>query len=88
MEGAFSPYRALAPEDKEIFGKAYDGIAGAKWTPFAVSTQVVAGTNYRFLCGVSLVTAKPVEKLAIAKIFRSLDGEVTNQGDLEVIIKE
>jgi hypothetical protein len=88
MEGAFSPYRALEAEDKEVFDKVFKGITGAKWTPFAVSTQVVAGTNYRFLCGVSLVTAEPVNKLAVAQIFRSLDGEVTNKGDLEVIIKE
>lgn len=46
--GGFSPFRSLSQEDKTFFVEVYQG--ELKLTPKKVSTQVVAGRNYRFIC--------------------------------------
>lgn len=46
--GGYTDYRALSDEDVALFADVYD--AEPVLTPYAVATQVVAGTNYRFLC--------------------------------------
>lgn len=40
----------LSAEAKHVFSQAMEGFVGVKYTPLAVATQVVAGTNYCFLC--------------------------------------
>lgn len=46
--GAYADYRALTDEDIEVFESAYN--YGLQLTPQSVATQVVAGTNYKFIC--------------------------------------
>lgn len=46
--GGYTDYRALTDGDVALFAEVYD--AEPALTPYAVATQVVAGTNYRFLC--------------------------------------
>lgn len=46
--GGYTDYHALADEDVALFANVYN--AEPALTPYAVATQVVAGTNYRFLC--------------------------------------
>lgn len=46
--GGYTKQRNLTKEDKQIFKKTYKG--KDKLTPLSVSTQVVNGTNYRFVC--------------------------------------
>lgn len=46
--GGYTDYRALSDEDVTLFTDVYD--AEPTLTPYAVATQVVAGTNFRFLC--------------------------------------
>ncbi|WP_163831823.1 hypothetical protein [Spartinivicinus ruber] len=46
---------------------------GTKYTPFAVSTQVVAGINYKFICNGESINGTP--SLAIIKVHRPLQGE-------------
>lgn len=46
--GGYTDYRALTDEDAELFANVY--VVPPALTPYAVATQVVAGTNYRFLC--------------------------------------
>ncbi len=48
VTGGYSDYRDLSDEDKALFGTVYKG--EIKLTPQKVSTQVVAGLNYRFIC--------------------------------------
>lgn len=48
MVGAYSPYRDLEQEEQALFERVYSG--AKKLVPEKVSTQVVAGTNYKFLC--------------------------------------
>ncbi len=50
MVGAYSGYRNLTSEERNIFDKATHGTRYSRYSPVGVSTQVVAGTNYRFHC--------------------------------------
>lgn len=48
--GGYTKQRRLSDEEKLLFESVAQEVAGVKYTPMNVSTQVVAGTNYRFLC--------------------------------------
>lgn len=40
----------LSAEAKAVLTEGLGGLVGVKYVPSAVATQVVAGTNYCFLC--------------------------------------
>ena len=72
---------ALPDDVQKAFDKAFEGFAGAGYTPLAfVGSQVVAGANYLVLCRETLVTAEPVTKLSMVKIYADLQdsAEVTS----------
>jgi hypothetical protein len=71
--GGWSPYHPLTAKDKEVFDEAMKGFVGVKYTPNTVSTQVVAGTNYRFKCTASMPPALVVWE-AIVEIYQPLNG--------------
>ncbi len=48
--GSWTTYHDLDANDKKVFDEALKGFVGVKYSPFAVSKQVVAGINYRFKC--------------------------------------
>ncbi|GEM_PF-426371 len=48
MCGAYSDQDELSKEDLELFNATYKG--EVKLTPYTVSSQVVAGTNYAYTC--------------------------------------
>ncbi|KDC44967.1 hypothetical protein, partial [Pseudoalteromonas fuliginea] len=56
-----------------IFDQAMEGFVGVKYTPQSVSTQVVAGMNYRFK---SLASMPPSDVVweAIVEIYQPLNG--------------
>lgn len=70
------------PEDaKAVFEKAVEGFTGNELTPMALlGTQVVAGTNYAFLCRSKLVTAEPVESIQVVIVYEDLEGNATITG--------
>lgn len=70
---------AEIPEDaKAAFDKAVEEFTGNELTPMALlGTQVVAGTNYAFLCHSKLVTAEPVESIQVVIVYEDLDGNAT-----------
>lgn len=70
--GGYSEPRALEQHDKEVFEKAIEGLLGAEYIPEKVSTQIVAGTNYRFFCKYKKMTAQPEEGTAVVTIFEEL----------------
>jgi hypothetical protein len=74
LVGGWSSYQKLTPENKLIFNEAFKGFVGVKYTPTAVSTQVVAGTNYRFKCTASVPPSDVVWE-AIVEIFKPLAGK-------------
>jgi hypothetical protein len=74
LVGGWSPYHKLTPEDQKVFDEALKGFVGVKYTPNAVSTQVVAGMNYRFKCTASMPPAMVVWE-AMVEIYKPLDGK-------------
>ena len=48
LVGAYTDGRKVSKEELELFQTTYKG--DVKLTPISVSTQVVAGTNYKFIC--------------------------------------
>ena len=48
LVGAYTDGRQVSKEEAELFHATYKG--DVKLTPISVSTQVVAGTNYKFIC--------------------------------------
>lgn len=72
--GGWSPYEPISPEERVIFNEATQGLLGVVYTPISVSTQVVAGTNYRFKCEASVPPSEVIWE-AIVEIFAPLDGK-------------
>lgn len=50
QSGAYTAQREVTNEDLEIFDEAMQGLVGVRYTPRTVATQVVNGTNYKFIC--------------------------------------
>ena len=73
--GAFSPFTCkITKDEKAVFNEATERLLGVKYTPVAVSVQVVAGTNYRFFCNAELVNQYPTLGAAVVSIYRPLKG--------------
>lgn len=67
----------LTDELKDIFNKALDGFLGATYEPVElVATQVVAGTNYKFLAN-GTKTTNPITKGSYyVIIYKDLEGNI------------
>lgn len=74
MTGAYTDQRPLNDEEKKLFRTVTATLAGVKYTPESVVTQVVAGTNYRFVCRAEPVTQDPRTFRAEVFIFQPLPG--------------
>lgn len=72
--GGWTPYHSLSKEDDAVFKEALQGHVGVHYVPQLVSTQVVAGTNYRFKCNASIPPALVIWE-AIIEIFKPLNGK-------------
>ncbi|WP_196889955.1 hypothetical protein [Aureivirga sp. CE67] len=73
--GGWSPYEPLTAESKFVFAEATERIEGVVYTPFKVSTQVVAGMNYRFRCEAQIVYPGAKPYLVIMQVFKPLHGK-------------
>ena len=60
LTGGWTSYHKLTNEDQSVFDEALYGFVGVSYSPNSVSTQVVAGTNYRFKCTASMPPAEVV----------------------------
>lgn len=72
--GGWTKYHDLTEEDRKVFNEALEGFVGVNYDPKEVSTQVVAGTNYRFMCNASMPPSEVMWK-AIVEIYNPLDGK-------------
>lgn len=69
---------SMPQEAATAWDAAMEGFAGAGYEPVAlIGTQLVAGTNYMFLARETLVTEKPVVKLAAVVVYADLEGNAT-----------
>lgn len=74
MTGGYTQQRPLDAEELELFEKVTEKLLGVTYTPESVATQVVAGTNYRFLCTATTVTREPQTYKAEITVFCPLPG--------------
>ena len=71
------------------FERAMSELDGAIYTPIAyLGSQVVAGTNYAFLCRTELVTEEPVISLSLVTVYNSLDGNASIREIVDVRIAD
>ena len=77
--------KTITDELKDIFNKALDGLTGAKYEPVElVATQVVAGTNYKFLANGTKTTNPITKGTYYITIYKDLQGNIELK-DIEVI---
>ena len=68
----------LTRKAEAAFAEATAGLVGVGYSPVALlGTQVVAGTNYAFLCAATRVTAQPSTALAVVIVNEAIGGEAT-----------
>ena len=66
---------AMTEEATAAFRKATEGFVGVDYEPVALlSTQTVAGTNYRILCEATVVYPGAEPYYAVMTVYRGLDG--------------
>ena len=73
LVGGWTAYHPLTEKDKLVFKEALAGFVGVHYQPELVSTQIVAGTNYRFKCKASVPPALVVWE-SVVEIFQPLQG--------------
>lgn len=74
LVGGWTPYGALNSEDQVVFKEALAGFVGVHYTPNTVSTQIVAGKNFRYKCTASIPPAEVIWE-AIVEIYQPLSGK-------------
>ena len=80
--GGFSEQRPLTAEDSAAFAEATKDYAYLGLKPLSVATQIVAGTNFLFVCEMNAFGGPAVQ--TNVKIFKPLPG----QGAAELIVVE
>lgn len=65
----------VSAEADKVFTAALEGFTGVQYTPLAVATQVVAGTNYCFLCQGEVVVPSQPQIAALVYIYQPLAGQ-------------
>lgn len=76
---------ALSPEAEAVFAKAVSRLTGARYKPFAVATQTVAGTNYVYLSQAQPVSPDAPLKVVKIHIFKPLNGEPHVEDAAEIV---
>ena len=73
--GGYSKPRTLSKEEKALFEEAVKGLEGVEYKPLNVATQVVAGTNYRFICRGRETARKGKRFDAVIVVYKPLPGQ-------------
>ena len=67
--------KTLTDELREIFNKALEGYTGMSLEPIEIyQTQVVAGTNYKFVCSGTKTTNPPISGSYFVTVYKDLQG--------------
>ena len=75
MPGGWSYQSYLTPYDSFIFFNAIGRHSDFFYTPIAVATQVVNGTNYKFMTIAEPQTEDLNPQFAVVDIYQPLNGE-------------
>ncbi len=73
--GGYSKPRKLTKDEKALFEEAVQGLEGVEYKPLNVATQVVAGTNYRFICRGRETARKGKRFDAVIVVYKPLPGQ-------------
>lgn len=73
--GGFTKFRPVEEEDLKVFQEAKGGLVGVDYEPLIVATQVVAGTNYKFICNAEAEVLNPRPYLAEISVFQPSEKE-------------
>jgi hypothetical protein len=74
--GAYTTFSCdISKEAKDVFTKVFKDHVGVNYTPVAVATQVVAGTNYAFFCNAKGVYPNAINQAALVNIHQPLPGQ-------------
>jgi len=84
--GGYTAFRKIDEKEKALFAKTMN-LKGVDYVPLAVATQLVSGTNYRFLCEAKVVIPEPVPYNALVTIYAPLQGEAVITEIKNVIIQ-
>ncbi|ELR67914.1 hypothetical protein C942_00222 [Photobacterium marinum] len=69
IAGGWTPYSThIDDEMRHVFDQAMEGLLGVSYEPFAVSTQIVAGVNYHFLCNAKVADREGTEYAVMVTI--------------------
>ena len=74
--GGWTPFAKVSADAQKVFEEAVKGLAGAHYTPFAVTSQVVNGTNYIFAANGKAVYPNSREYPALVRVFSPPGGPV------------
>lgn len=74
MTGGYTQQKPLGDQERELFRQVTHGMTGVSYTPESVATQIVAGTNYRFICTAKSATLNPETYQAEVIVFKPLPG--------------
>jgi len=75
MPGGWSAWSFdITREAQKVFDEALAGLVGVDYSPLAFATQVVAGTNYCFLCKAKGVYPGAEAYPALVYIYQPLSG--------------
>lgn len=67
----------ITPDELAVFDKAVEGLMGVKYEPvLLLGTQVVAGTNYAFLCKGTVVYPDALPYWYILYVYQDVQGNV------------
>jgi hypothetical protein len=74
IDGGWTVHDSITEEDINVFNTAKNGLVGVDYKPEMVATQVVAGTNYCFICKATIVIPDAPEGISKVMIFKPLEG--------------
>lgn len=75
ITGAWTAWHPLTPQAEQVFKTAIHGLVGTSYTPLGFASQIVAGTNYAFLCQGKPAYLNPPETFVVIYVFQPLQGE-------------
>ena len=72
--GGWTPFAKVSADAQKVFDEALKGLVGAGYTPLAVASQVVNGTNYIFAANGKIVYPDSREYSTLVRVFKPLNG--------------
>ena len=76
VAGGWTPYSTTISADaQKVFDSVIKNLLGVHYTPLAVATQVVSGTNYRFFANAQGVYPGALNEAVIIQIYKPMEGQ-------------